>query len=228
MICLEYMSTPHILVFGDDSPILDYIRQTLLKEGYATIYQEELPINESTADTDASFIIANYNSTDGEKERELLLKASLIYKDIPLLFLVDNDIPQFDTQGKNITILKKPFAFQDLFAVIKKLRSHSPQLNLISVDNLSIDLKSHEVTRKGIPITLTKKEFTLLSYLVRHSGDAVSRSDLLEHVWGMQIDPLSNTIEAHILSLRRKIDRPGLTKLIHTIPRFGYRVSEHI
>ncbi len=93
------------------------------------------------------------------------------------------------------------------------------------IDNLVVDCDKQKVTRGEKDIYLTRKEFSLLEYLLRHKGDVVSRGMIMDHVWNAETDPFSNTIEAHILNLRRKIDVPDRRKLIHNVPGRGYKID---
>ena len=96
---------------------------------------------------------------------------------------------------------------------------------IFNIDDLMVDINRHVVKRAGKEIYLTRKEFTLLVYLLKNQGLVLSRSMIMEHVWDMSIDPFSNTIESHIMSLRKKIDLPESKKLIHTINGRGYKMD---
>lgn len=123
--------------------------------------------------------------------------------------------------------LAKPFSFEELLARVRALLRRQPVLaeEILTVDDLVLDTSKHRVTREGKEIYLTRKEFMLLELLLRNKNIAVSRARILEHVWDASIDPFSNTIEAHILNLRRKIDTEGKKKLMHTLPGIGYKIS---
>lgn len=128
--------------------------------------------------------------------------------------------------SSKLNFLEKPFAIQNLILKVQEIeKSTTTRNSIVEIEDLIIDLDNKEITRAGKDIVVTKKEFLLLTYLLKNKGKAVPRADLLEYVWGMQIDPFSNTVEAHIFSLRKKIDRGHNIKLIHTIPKFGYKVS---
>lgn len=122
--------------------------------------------------------------------------------------------------------LTKPFSFEELLARIRALlrRPRQLQAEVLKADELALDTKKHSVWRGRKEIYLTRKEFMLLEYLMRNKGVALSRGMIMEHVWDMGIDPFSNTIEAHILSLRRKIDLVRKKKLIQTVPGIGYKL----
>jgi two-component system OmpR family response regulator len=95
----------------------------------------------------------------------------------------------------------------------------------LDVDGLTIDLLTRAVERDGIEIELSRREFALLEYLVRRAGDTVTRTMLLEAVWGLRFDPQTNVIEVHISRLRQKIDRGFGRSLLHTIKGVGYRLG---
>jgi DNA-binding response OmpR family regulator len=98
------------------------------------------------------------------------------------------------------------------------------QKQVLEVDDLCIDISARVVKRQDKEIYLTRKEFEVLRILVKHVGMAVSRAMLMEQIWDRNADPFSNTIETHILNLRRKIDKGFARKLIQTVPGCGYKV----
>lgn len=123
--------------------------------------------------------------------------------------------------------LIKPFSFEELIARVRALlrRPQHMESEIYELDDLKLDTKRHLVKRGSKEIYLTRKEFMLLEYLLRNKGLVLSRGMILEHVWDMDTDPFSNTIESHILSVRRKIDMKGKKKLIHTVPGRGYKIE---
>jgi len=121
--------------------------------------------------------------------------------------------------------LTKPFAFKELLARINALlrRPNKMEGEQFKVDNIILNTKNYKVTKSGKEVRLTKKEFMLLHYLMRNQGTALSRAMILEHVWDINADPFSNTIESHILSLRKKLSLPKTkNRLIHTLSGRGY------
>ncbi len=121
--------------------------------------------------------------------------------------------------------LTKPFAFSELLARVDALtrrgKVDGPQTKLI-VGDLEMDLLSRMVRRAGAKIDLQPREFRLLEYLMRHAGQVVTRTMLLEGVWDYHFDPQTNVIDVHVSRLRQKIDKPYPTPLIHTIRNAGY------
>ena len=104
--------------------------------------------------------------------------------------------------------LTKPFLLEELFLRIRALARRPPQItaDLLRVENLSLDLNRQVVRRKGRVINLTKKEYAILEYLMRHRGEIKSREKIMEGVWDINSDPFSNTLDTHIVNLRHKIN----------------------
>lgn len=122
--------------------------------------------------------------------------------------------------------LTKPFAFSELLARVRALsrRRNQPLLPSLKVFDLQIDALSHRAVRAGQKIDLTPNEFKVLEMLIRNAGNVVTRTDLLEQVWGFNFDPGSNIVDVVIKMLRDKIDRAFEPKLIQTVRGVGYTV----
>jgi two-component system OmpR family response regulator len=124
--------------------------------------------------------------------------------------------------------LAKPFAFGELVARLDALVRRSRDVGAetdLKVADLRMDPLSHTVTRAGKPIQLQPREFRLLEFLLRHAGQVVTRTMLLENVWDYHFDPQTNVIDSHVSKLRRKIDQGFDTPLLHTVRGAGYKLS---
>jgi len=126
--------------------------------------------------------------------------------------------------------LVKPFAFEELLARLKAL-TRRPKNSLgstLSYQDLSLDTQSYEVRRNNKIIRLSRKEFSLLEYLLRHVEKVLTKEQIIAHVWDYNADILPNTVEVYIGYLRNKIDKPFKNKprLIHTIRGFGYKIGK--
>jgi len=125
--------------------------------------------------------------------------------------------------------LVKPFAFAELHARLEALLrrggGESPETRL-QVADLEMDLLTRTVTRSGKEIQLQPREFRLLEYLMRHAGQVVTRTMLLENVWDYHFDPQTNVIDVHISRLRAKIDRDFAPPLLHTVRGAGYMLRD--
>jgi len=125
--------------------------------------------------------------------------------------------------------LPKPFAFEELLARVEALgrRTHPHVANTqLKVSDLEMDVLARQVRRAGKVISLQPREFRLLEYLMRHSGQVVTRTMLLENVWDYHFDPQTNVIDVHISRLRSKIDRAFPMPLLHTVRGAGYMLRE--
>ncbi|QNF34053.1 response regulator transcription factor [Adhaeribacter swui] len=125
--------------------------------------------------------------------------------------------------------LVKPFEFQELLARIRALtrrKNDFPSTEILKIADLELDMARKTVTRNNQPITLTAREFALLSYLMRNKSRVVSRVDIIENVWETSFDTGSNVIDVYINFLRKKIDKDHATKLIHTLVGMGYVIKE--
>ena len=124
--------------------------------------------------------------------------------------------------------LAKPFDFGELLARLRALlrRPGALQAMLVRVGDCEIDLQSHAVSRAGIAIALTAKEYALLELFARRVGTVVSRADIVAHVWDDNHDPFTNAVEVYVNRLRGKIDRAPWTPLIHTRRGAGYLFSD--
>ena len=146
----------------------------------------------------------------------------------PVLFLsamagVDDRVRGLKAGGDDY--LTKPFAFSELLARVEALarrsRAAGPETKL-TVGDLEMDLLSRTVRRRGQKIDLQPREFRLLEYLMRHAGQVVTRTMLLEGVWDYHFDPQTNVIDVHVSRLRQKIDKPFESPLLHTVRSAGY------
>jgi DNA-binding response OmpR family regulator len=123
--------------------------------------------------------------------------------------------------------LTKPFEFDELVARIRALLRRQPRVQhpTIRIDDLVIDTHHRQVSRAGIPVPLTTREYALLEYLATRQGEVVGRADISEHVWDESYDPTSNLIEVYIQRLRRKIDQGFSNRLLHTRRGEGYQLT---
>ncbi len=146
----------------------------------------------------------------------------------PVMFL--SALAQVDERVKGLKAggddyMTKPFSFAELLARVEALtrrgRTDGPTTKLVVAD-LEMDLLSRSVKRGGKKVDLQPREFRLLEYLMRHAGQVVTRTMLLEGVWDYHFDPQTNVIDVHVSRLRQKVDKPYPVALIHTVRNAGY------
>jgi len=182
-----------------------------------------------TNDYDLAILDVMLPGIDGWKVIEMARQAG---KQTPIMFLTARDDVEDRVRGLELgaeDYLIKPFSFSELLArarviLRRQTAQYSPAAEEIQlqVADLTLDLLKHRVTRAGVRIELTQKEFLLLSLLMRRSGEVLSRTVLAEQVWDMNFDPETNVIDVAIRRLRNKIDDEFDDKLLHTLRGAGY------
>lgn len=147
--------------------------------------------------------------------------------DTPVLFLTAKDSIEDRVKGLDSganDYLTKPFAFEELLARIRVMlrKDSNSSGNVFTVANLTVDTNSHSVFRDDILIKLSKREFTILEYMIRNRGKILSKDKIEQHIWNYDYEGGSNVIEVYIRYLRKKIDADFSPKLIHNIYGVGY------
>lgn len=219
-----------ILLVEDEQQIIDFLRPSLEAECYVVDIAQDGETGSFLARTnDYSLIILDYilPKKDG---REICRQIRQEGKKTPIIMLtvkseIADKVELLEIGADDY--ITKPFSFSELLARMKAVcrRPAAIEENVLTVDNLSLIAEKHEVTRGKKEIYLTKKEFSLLEFLMKNVGRVMTRAAIMEHVWDMNADPFSNTIESHMLNLRKKIDLPGEKKLFYTIPNRGYKID---
>jgi len=126
--------------------------------------------------------------------------------------------------------LVKPFASEEMAArveVLLRRRNRPERQTKLRVSDLELDLVARKASRGDLVLDLLPTEFRLLEYMMRNFGQIITRTMLFESVWGYHFDPGTNIIDVHIGRLRRKVDSPGMSPLIHTVRGSGYMLNEH-
>lgn len=219
-----------ILVIEDDRETAQFLLKALRESGHTA---------ESAATGDEGLAVAQSGGFDVLIVDRMLpgrdgLSVVKLLRDggdrTPVLILsalgnVDDRVKGLRAGGDDY--LTKPYAFSELLARVEALaRRAAPeeQVTRYVVGDLVLDRLSHRVTRSGQPITLQPREFRLLEYLMKHAGQVVTRTMLLEHVWDYHFDPQTNVIDVHVSRLRGKIDKGFSTPLLHTVRGAGYMI----
>lgn len=219
-----------ILVVDDDKEIREFLKKNLELESFVVDTAGDGEEGSYMGRTHPYDLILLDNIMPKKNGFEVCKDIRGSGKSMPIIILsIDADI------GKKISLLNigaddyvtKPFSYKELSSRVRALlrRPTTIVLPVLKTGDLTLDTMNQKAKRGSKEIYLTRKEFALAEYLMRHSGAVVSRATLLEHVWDDDVDPFSNTIEAHILNLRKKIDLPSRRKLIHTVPGRGYKID---
>ncbi len=224
--------TMRILIIEDDREAAHYLVKGLRESGHVADHAadgEEGLVMASGGEYDVLIVDRMLPGLDGLSLIEALRRKSVM---TPVLVLSALDKVTDKVDGLRAggdDYLSKPYAFSELLARIESLArrasAEAPQTRY-EVDGLVLDRLTHEVSRDGRPIQLQPREFRLLEVLMRHAGQVVTRTMLLEQVWDYHFDPQTNVIDVHISRLRAKIDRGFDTPLLHTVRGAGYAVRE--
>lgn len=221
-----------ILLIEDEPEIAKFIEQGLQRARYAVDYVDDGRLGVYQAAVNPyDLILCDYMLPlkDG-----ISLVSELRAKKVKTPVLMLTVVDDLDTKVRALDsgaddYLCKPFPIEELLARVRALlrREKAWQGDELRVGDVVLDNQRRSVERAGVPIKLTRKEFMLLEYLMRHANEIVSRTNILEHVWDSAADPFSNSVEVHIRFLRRKIEEPfgKNSRVIHTIHGVGYRLS---
>lgn len=222
-----------ILIVEDEHKIANSIKKGLEQEGYAVDVAYDGNYGYDLSSTEDYDVIVLDLMLPGLSGIEICRKLRSQNIHTPILILTAKGQIHERVEGLNAgadDYLVKPFSFVELLARIRAL-TRRPKESLgtvLTYDDLSLSTITYEVKRAGKPIKLSKKEFALLEYLLRHKNQIVTKDQIIEHVWDFDADILPNTVEAYIGYLRRKVEMPfgNSTRLIHTIRGFGYRLGD--
>ncbi len=220
-----------ILVVEDDKRIAGFIQKGLKEEQHA--------------------VDVVHNGEDGEfwggvNEYDLIILDIMLPKkngievcrglrdkkiNTPIIMLTARDTVDDKVKGLDAgadDYLVKPFSFEELLARARALlrRTQSYKTQTLKVADLEVDPVTRKVSRAGKEITLSGKEYALLEYLLRNKGIVISETKIVEHVWDMNYDPMTNVVNVYIHHLRKKIDSGFDQKLLHTIRNSGYVIRE--
>ena len=220
----------HVLIAEDEQRIASFIEKGLSANGFAvtTVADGRSAYDyAATGDFDLMVLDIGLPELDGF---EVLRRLRAEGHRIPVIVLTARSSVR-DTvaglEGGADDYMGKPFSLAELTARIRALMRRGKTVETrLKVGDLELDVIRRKVTRAGKPVELKPKEFALLEYLMRNSDRPVTKSLIIEHVWDIHFDSISNVVEVHINSLRNKIDRGADLALIRTVRGVGYMVTD--
>ena len=226
------MSLMRILIIEDDQEAAAYLVKALKEAGHVADHAGDGETGHamaSSADYDVLVVDRMLPRRDGLAVIEALKQEG---DQTPILIL--SALGQVDDRVKGLRAggddyLPKPYSFSELLARVEALgRRNRPAdaETTFRVGDLELDRLAHSATRAGQPVVLQPREFRLLEYLMKHAGQVVTRTMLLENVWDYHFDPQTNVIDVHISRLRAKIDKGFERPLLHTIRGAGYTIRD--
>ena len=220
-----------VLLIEDDVTIARLLKEGLEDEAYAVDVANDGSEGYRTAAADEYDVIILDIMLPGMNGYEVCRALRNDDNKTPILMLTARDAERDIVEGLDTgadDYLAKPFSFDVLLARIRALlrRPNEKLEEILQVGDLKLDPSSKKVTRASQEINLTAKEYGVLEYLMRNKGKVLSKEQIISHVWDFDADVLPNNVELFIMFLRRKIDKPFKSKLIHTVSGFGYKLEE--
>lgn len=220
-----------ILVIEDDKKLNHFLQESLKNEFYTVDMSEKAETGLYLFKTNTyDLIIVDYHLPD-KKGDEVIIEIKKINKKVPIIALtveINQGMKNYLFDLGIDDYITKPFIFEDLIARIRAIlrRPHEVQKQIYKIDDLYIDIDRHLVRRGKDNIYLTFKELMLLEFFFKNEGKILSRTVLMENIWDFNADPFSNTVESHILKIRKKINpHKDKRELIHTIKGRGYKLD---
>lgn len=220
-----------ILLAEDEMDLNDILTMKLSDAGYSVdscLDGEEALLYLSSAVYDVVILDIMMPKRDGISVLETMRKKGM---NTPVLFLTARDAVEDRVRGLDAganDYLVKPFSLEELMARVRVLTRtfHGSSGNVLTADDLTLDIASHEVKRGGKQIPLSAKEYQLLEYLLHNKGIVLSREKIENHIWNFDYEGGTNVVDVYISYLRKKIDQKGQKKLIHTVRGTGYVLRE--
>jgi len=222
----EKKTSMRILVVEDDKKVASFLEKALREEGYSVDVAHdgmEGSMKAHVYDYDLLLLDVMLPGKTGYEIVHLLRKEQ---KAVPVLMLTARDATDDVVRGLDAgadDYLTKPFSLDVLLARVRALvrRGGSARAERLIYHDLELDRLQHIAFRTGKELDLTPKEFQLLEYFLLHTEEVVRRTELLEKVWDLHFDPMSNVVDVHVANLRRKLRRHG-SAILHTVRGVGY------
>jgi two-component system copper resistance phosphate regulon response regulator CusR len=219
-----------VLVIEDDHKVARFIEKALQQESYAVdVLHDGIAAGDQAGAVDYDAVVLDLMLPD-RTGFQVLRDIRARKQSLPVIILtakdsLDERIAGLDAGADDY--MTKPFALAELSARLRaQLRRGAPRETVLRVGDLEVDTVRRTVRRAGVLVALKPKEYALLEFLMRHSDRPVTKSLIIEHVWDIHFDSISNVVEVHINSLRNKIDRGFAAPLIHTIRGVGYVLTD--
>lgn len=221
-----------ILIVEDEISIANFISDGLKEEGFAVDVATngkkglELALNNLYV---YDVILLDW-MLPGLSGIEICRHIRKVNQQIPIIILsakdtVDDAVFGLDTGANDY--IRKPFSFEELLARIRVLmRKNEVEPIIFSAGDIEMNIEKHMVTKNGIPIELTQKEFSLLEFFLRNKGKVCRRTNIIEKVWDIHFDYNNSIIDVYINGLRKKFDEPNKPSFIETVRGIGYKIKE--
>jgi DNA-binding response OmpR family regulator len=220
----------NLLIVEDDRDVSSLLKQAFEDEGFVVDVASDGLVGSQKARTNNYDLILLDLTLPYKNGNEVCADVRKATKNTRIIMLsVINEVPrkvELLNCGADL-YMTKPFAFSELLANVRAVlrRPVESEEPVLAVKNLSLDTIRHTVRQGSKSVYLTPKEFSFLEYLMRNRGKILTRMSILEHVWGADADPFTNTVDTHVLNLRKKLGDKNKRSLIYTVPGVGYKMA---
>ena len=219
-----------ILVAEDDAPLADFLLQRLVQEQFVVQLTSDRSEAQRRAANQAFDLVILDLNLPGAARLDVLRGIRARKPDLPVMMVTGSSMVEERVRGLDAgadDYVGKPFAFAELAARIRAVlrRGNRPANAVLTVADLAVDRVNHTVQRGGRDIELSPKEFALLEFLMRHAGHPVTRTAIVEQVWKLNFNSMTNIVEVYINYLRRKVDTGYDHTLIRTVRGVGYQIG---
>lgn len=220
-----------VLLVEDEKKISDFVVRGLKEQGYVVELAEDGEDGYIHATSQSYDVIVLDIMLPGRDGLSILKSLRKSGNTVPVILVTARGELDERLEGLNLgadDYLTKPFYLDELIARIQALhrRSSGKSLSMMQVGDLVVNLSTREVRRDGELVELTTREFNLLEYLMRSPGRVLTRTQILEHVWGYDFDPSTNVVDVCVQRLRKKVDAGHDVHLIETVRGAGYRMRK--
>src|ERR1700731_5338945 len=219
-----------ILVAEDDAPLAEFLHERLEQEQFAVqVFSNGAEAQQLASDQHYDLVILDLN-LPGSGGLDVLRGIRSKRPDLPVVIVTGASMVEERVRGLDAgadDYVAKPFVFAELSARIRAVlrRGNRPANAVLTVADLALDRVTHTVERGGHAIELSPKEFALLEFLMRHAGQPVTRTAIVEQVWKLNFDTMTNVVDVYINYLRRKMETGASHPLIRTLRGVGYQIG---
>jgi DNA-binding response OmpR family regulator len=220
----------NILIVEDDKETLDVLAFSFKEKGFVVDVATDGEAGSYKSRINNYDLIILDNMLPYKTGRQICSEIRNSGNSVPIIMLsvkseIDTKVDLFNLGIDDYIV--KPFSFSELLARAKALlrRPQKIENDILCIEDIFLDAKKHTVTQLNKEIHLTPKEFSLLEYLTRNRGKVLSRREILEHVWDLNANLFTNTVETHIANLRKKLKQKSQNEFIHTISGAGYKIN---
>jgi DNA-binding response OmpR family regulator len=219
-----------ILLVEDEKKVASFVEKGLREDGYSVDVAHDGNDGSMKAHVHEYDLLILDVMLPGKTGYEILMEVRRRESAVPVLLLTARDASEDVVRGLDAgadDYLTKPFSFDVLLARVRALvrRGGAQRLDSLRYEDVELDRIRHTAARGGRDLKLTAKEFQLLEHFLLHAQEVVRRTYLLEKVWDLHFDPMSNVVDVHVAKLRRKLKAGGESPLIHTIRGVGYTLD---